>query len=240
MIIEPQQDPMGQVILAYHQGDKKAKLEIETNLTEGEDLTGQYLFRKYKEFPSLEKEAMKHCKGKILDVGAGAGCHSLYLKEKGFDVKSIDISRLSVQVMKERGLNAHLQNVCNLGGDEKYDTLLLMMNGIGIVGVLSDLTPFLQNIKRNLTTNGQVLLDSSDLIYMFLDDDDSAVIDLNANYYGEIQYILTHKNIKSRAFNWLFISFDILKDYAELNGFVCEKICDGEHYDYLAKLTLKK
>ena len=124
MIIEPQQDPMGQVILAYHQGDKNAKLEIETNLTEGEDLTGEYLFRKYKQFPMLEKEAMKRCKGKVLDVGAGAGCHSIYLKEKGFDVKSIDISRLSIQVMQERGLNAHLQNVCNLG-DEKYDTCLL-------------------------------------------------------------------------------------------------------------------
>lgn len=239
MIIEPQQDPMGQVILAYHQGDKNAKLEIETNLTEGEDLTGEYLFRKYKQFPMLEKEAMKRCKGKVLDVGAGAGCHSIYLKEKGFDVKSIDISRLSIQVMQERGLNAHLQNVCNLG-DEKYDTLLLMMNGIGIVGVISDLSPFLQNIKRNLTPNGQILLDSSDLIYMFLDDDNSALIDLNADYYGEIQYILTYKNIKSSPFNWLFISFDILKDYAELNGFVCEKVCDGEHYDYLAKLTLKK
>lgn len=239
MIIEPQKDPMGQVILAYHQGDKKAKIAIETTLTEGEEMAGKYLFRKYKDFPLLEKEAMNLCKGQILDVGAGAGCHSLYLKEKGFDVKSIDISRLSVQVMQERGLNAHIQNVHNLGDDEKYDTILLMMNGIGIVGVLPNLAPFLQNIKRNLKPDGQILLDSSDLIYMFLDDDDSAVLDLNAEYYGEIRYVLTYKEFKS-SFDWLFISFDILKDYAELNGFVCEKVCDGEHYDYLARLTVKK
>jgi SAM-dependent methyltransferase len=239
MIIEPQTDPMGQVILAYHQGDKEASLDVETSLTEGEELTGKYLFREYKDFPAIEKKAMELCKGKILDAGGGAGCHSVYLHEKGFTTKAIDISRLSVQVMEERGVNAHLQNVCNLG-DEKFDTLLFLMNGIGMVGVIDDLPPFLQNIKRNMNEGGQILLDSSDIIYMFMEDDGSVMIDLNSEYYGEIQYFLKYKTWTAPPFNWLFVAYDILEDYATANGFQCEKIMNGEHYDYLARLTLIK
>ncbi|MCP4522581.1 MAG: methyltransferase domain-containing protein [Cytophagales bacterium] len=240
MIIEPEKDPMGQVILAYHQGDKDAVLDVETTLTEGEELSGEYLFRSHKDFPIMEKKAMELCKGKILDAGGGAGCHSIYLKEKGFEeVKAIDISRLSVEVMKERGLNAHLQNITALG-EEKFDTMLFLMNGIGMVGVLEDLPLFLQNIKKNLNEGGQILLDSSDIIYMFMEDDGSAAIDLNADYYGQIQYFLKYKEWTAPPFNWLFVAYDILEDYATANGFHCEKIIDGEHYDYLARLTWVK
>ena len=141
--------------------------------------------------------------------------------------------------MKERGIDARNINFFDETFTEKFDTILLAMNGIGIVGKVERLPQFFRSVKRLLAPGGQVLLDSSDIRYIFMDDDGSMDIDLAAGYYGEIDYQMRYKNITGEPFDWLYIDFDTLSIYAEEHGFICEKCIDGEHYDYLARIALK-
>ena len=235
-----EKDPMGKAIHDYFHTGKAAKLRVLSSMFYEDEIPVQTLFRAFDEMPSLEQKAIKECKGSVLDIGAGAGCHSLVLKENGHKVVAIDISELSVDVMKERGIDA--RNIDFFDGTltEKFDTLLFAMNGIGIVSKIENLENFFRSIRRLMAPNGQVILDSSDIKYVFMDDDGVMDIDLAAGYYGEVDYTMRYKNIKGDKFYWLYIDFDTLSMYAEEFGFKCEKIADGEHYDFLARLTLEQ
>ena len=160
--------------------------------------------------------------------------------ERGNEVVAIDISELSVEVMKERGSDARIINFFDETFTEKFDTILMAMNGIGIVGKVDKLGDFFKSARRLLAPGGQILLDSSDIKYVFIDDDGCMDIDLAAGYYGEVDFKMRYKNITGEPFDWLYIDFDTLSMYAEEHGFRCEKCADGEHYDYLARITLQE
>ena len=233
-------DPMGQAIYDYYHTGKAGKLRVMSSMFYEDEIPVPTLFRSFNDMPVQEQKAIELCRGRVLDVGAGSGCHSVVLRERGFDVVAIDISQLSVDVMTERGLNAMNVNYFDETFVEKFDTLLFAMNGIGIVGKVERLDLFFRAARRLLAPGGQLLLDSSDISYVFTDDDGSMDIDLAAGYYGEIDYKMRYKNINGEPFDWLYIDFETLSMYAEEHGFRCEKCIDGEHYDYLARLVLNE
>lgn len=237
--INKEKDPMGRAISDYYHTGKAGKLRVLSSMFYEDEIPVATLFRDFGEMPVQEQEAIELCRGKVLDVGAGSGCHSIVLKERGIEATAIDISVLSVEVMKERGIDARNINFFDETFTEKFDTILLAMNGIGIVGKIERLPMFFRSIKRLLAPGGQVLLDSSDIRYVFMDEDGGMDIDLAAGYYGEIDYKMRYKNITGTLFDWLYIDFDTLQMYAEEHGFTCEKCIDGEHYDYLARITAK-
>lgn len=232
-------DPMGRAIADYHKTGKAGKLRVLSSMFYEDEIPVPTLFRTFAQMPPQEQAAIELCRGRVLDVGAGAGCHSLELQQRGHDVVAIDISELSVQVMKERGIDARLINFFDETFTEKFDTILLAMNGIGIVGKAEKLPQFFQNAKRLLAPGGQILLDSSDIRYIFMNDDGSMDINLAAGYYGEVDYKMRYRNTTGEPFDWLYIDFDTLSMYANESGFNCDKCADGEHYDYLARLTVK-
>ena len=229
---------MGRAISDWFHTGKAGKLRVLSSMFYEDEIPVPTLFRSFNEMPVQEQKAIELCRGKVLDVGAGSGCHSIVLKERGIEATAIDISVLSVEVMRERGIDARNVNFFDETFTEKFDTILLAMNGIGIVGKIERLPMFFRSIKRLLAPGGQVLLDSSDIRYVFMDEDGGMDIDLAAGYYGEIDYKMRYKNITGTPFDWLYIDFDTLQMYAEEHGFTCEKCIDGEHYDYLARLTL--
>lgn len=237
---DKEKDPMGRAIFDYYHTGKAAKLRVLSSMFYEDEIPVATLFRTFDEMPIQEQEAIELCSGRTLDVGAGSGCHSIILKQRGVDVVAIDISELSVEVMRERGIDARNINFFDETFVEKFDTILLAMNGIGIVGKTTRLEEFFRSAKRLLAPGGKILLDSSDIKYVFMDDDGSMEIDLAAGYYGEIDYKMRYKNTTGEPFDWLYIDFDTLAMYAEEFGFKCEKCIEGEHYDYLACLTLKK
>ena len=236
--INKEKDPMGRAISDYYHTGKAGKLRVLSSMFYEDEIPVATLFRDFGEMPVQEQKAIELCRGKVLDVGAGSGCHSIVLKERGIEATAIDISVLSVEVMRERGIDARNVNFFDETFTEKFDTILLAMNGIGIVGKIERLPMFFRSIKRLLAPGGQVLLDSSDIRYVFMDEDGGMDIDLAAGYYGEIDYKMRYKNITGTPFDWLYIDFDTLQMYAEEHGFTCEKCIDGEHYDYLARLTV--
>lgn len=232
-----EKDPMGRAISDYFHTGKAGKLRVLSSMFYEDEIPVPTLFRTYDEMPVQERKALELCRGRILDVGAGSGCHSKVLMERGLEVVAIDISELSIEVMKERGIDARNINFFDETFCEKFDTILFAMNGIGIVGKVENLENFFRSAKRLLAPGGQLLLDSSDIKYIFMDEDGSMDIDLAAGYYGEIDYKMRYKNITGEPFDWLYIDFDTLSMYAEEHGFNCEKCIDGEHYDYLARIT---
>jgi SAM-dependent methyltransferase len=237
-MINKEQDPMGQAISNFFHQQDETPVRVTTNITFEEELPVHYLFRTYNEMPLLEQKAMDLVKGSVLDVGAGAGAHSVYLKEQNFKVTSIDVSELSCDVMKARGLETvSCSNIWTLT-PQVYDTVLFMMNGIGLVKTLKGLEAFFEHLKKYVAVNGQVLLDSSDLKYLFEEEDGAYWVDLNTDYYGELKYNLEYKDVVAEPFFWLFVDFNKLKVAAEKCNWQVELIYQDDHFQYLVKLTI--
>jgi len=233
-------DVMGRALMDYQNGIIGPSLIVRTNVAEDEPYDVSYFFRNYDEMPELEQKALNLAEGSILDVGGGTGIHSLALQKMNKRCKSIEISELSVKIMKQRGVeNVECIDFFELK-DQKYDTILLLMNGIGLVETLSGFNKFFNHCKSILNPDGQILFDSSDLIYLFEEEDGTFLIDLHDKYYGEVDFQVEYECANGIPFPWLFIDFDNVQDQAEKNGFQAELIQSGEHFDYLAKLTLKK
>ena len=207
-----------------------------TNISEEDVLPLSYLFRSFKEMPRIEQKALQLAKGKVLDVGCGSGSHSLYIQDKGFNVKAIDISPGAINVANKRGvLHAQVKALLNETGT--FDTILLLMNGTGIFQELSQVSKYLTHLKSLLNPNGQILIDSSDIKYMYQDEDGGLWMDTNANYYGELDYFLSYKGVKETPLKWLYLDFNRLLTACIAVGLNCELVIEGEHYDYLARIT---
>lgn len=239
LILPENKDPMGTAIYDFFKYGKAARLRVFSSQFDEDEIPVATLFRSYNEMPPIEQTALRLSTGKILDVGAGSGCHTLALREMGKDATAIDISPLSVKVMKERGLNAMPVYLFDPLFCESFDTILMLMNGSGIIGKLEHLGDFFQRMKLLLRHGGCVLMDSSDLKYLFEEEDGSYLIDLAGDYYGEIDFRMQYKQVKGDTFDWLYIDFDTLSLYAAQYGFKAEMVEEGSHYAYLAKLTLR-
>ena len=235
--LAPEKDPMGAAIHDYYNKGKAGRLRVFSSQFDEDEIPVSSLFRTCGEMPALERAALQAARGRILDVGAGSGCHTLALKEMGKEALPIDISPLSVEVMRARGLNARLANVFDPRLVGQFDTVLMLMNGSGIIGRLENIGAFFGRMKQLLAPGGCVLMDSSDLRYLFEDEDGSCAVDLAADYYGQVDFRMQYRQIKGDSFDWLYIDFDTLSFYASQYGFKAEKMAEGGHYDYLARLT---
>lgn len=230
-------DLFGKAIYDFQTNNTPEDIITETNISEADEMDIAYLFRSYKEMPKLEKKALELSKGRILDVGCGAGSHSLYLQnEKNLDVTSIDISENAILACQLRGLkNAKVQNILDIE-NETFDTILLLMNGTGIFGTLTETSKYLQKLKSLLAPNGQILIDSSDIIYMFDEDDDGSKWIPADIYYGELTFTISYKNQTEEPFPWLYLDYNTLQNAAFANGLQCELAEEGKHFDYLARI----
>lgn len=229
---------MGAAIHDYFRQGKSAQLKVLSSLFDDDEMPVAHLFRSYHEMPPLEQRALNEARGKVLDVGAGAGCHALALQERGFDVTAVDISPLSCETMKERGVaNVECVNIFNQRFQERFDTLLLLMNGTGIAGKLSRLPQLLSRLKQLMNPGAQILIDSSDLRYVYEDEDGVLDVDLDGAYYGEVDYQMTYRNIIGKSFDWLYADSVVLAESCRQCGLKCEILAQGQHYDYLARIV---
>lgn len=239
-ILPKGKDPMGAAILDYQTSGKAGKLRILSSMFEEDEMPVKHLFRSFEAMPKLEQKALTLAKGKVLDVGAGAGCHALTLQKQGFSVKAIDISPLSCEAMRLRGVkDVECINLFDEHLSTNFDTILLLMNGTGIAGKIANLPTLFHRLKALLNSGGQILIDSSDLKYIYENEDGSFDISLNGAYYGEVDYQMIYKSVIGDTFDWLYVDFPLLKSIAENCGLHCELMVEGEHYDYLACLRKK-
>ena len=232
-------DLMGRAIWDYYYQENSEDLQTETSISELDDLPVSYLFRDYQEMNALEKKALDSSFGKVLDVGSGAGSHSLYLQnERKLEVTALDISPKSIEVCKARGVkNAICEDLLQFS-EKDFDTILLLMNGTGIFQSLEHIDQYLQKLKSLVAENGQILIDSTDILYMYDQDEDGGVLVPATGYYGELDYYLHYKGESEEPMKWLYLDFDTLENAAIANGFKIQKI-EQQEDSYLAQLTLK-
>ncbi len=232
-------DLMGRAIWDYYHKENPEDLQTETSISELDELPVDYLFRDFDEMNKIEQKALKLAIGKVLDIGAGAGSHSIYLQnDRKLEVTALDISPKSIEVCKLRGIkNAVAENMLHFS-EGNFDTILLLMNGTGIFQSLNVIDIYLKKLYSLLSSKGQILIDSTDILYMFDEDEDGGFYIPADGYYGELDYIVHYKNESEEPIKWLYLDFETLKNAAENNDFKVEKILQDED-SYLAKLTKK-
>ena len=229
----PTKDIFGLAVESYFTTEDKTPILVHHEDFFDDEIPVEYLFRSYDEMPKLEQKALDLCQGSVLDIGCCAGSHSLVLKSRGHLVQPIDISKKCIETCKKRGLEeAKTLNFFDLK-PQSFDTLLLLMNGTGIAGTLNALPSFFEKLKSLMHENTQVLLDSSDLIFLY----DEEMADEDEAYYGEMIYKTSYKNQISDPFPWLYLDFNTLKKEAEKASLECSLIFEDEHYGYLARLN---
>ncbi|MEO7214322.1 class I SAM-dependent methyltransferase [Mucilaginibacter sp.] len=223
-------DIFGQALWDHFKTAKSAKLFINNKYGPKEEMPLDIYFRGEDEMPDLELLALDQCKGRVLDIGAGAGSHALVLQQRGIEVTAMDISGKAVAIMQERGVKQAIEHdIFNYGG-EKFDTLLLLMNGIGLCGNIQQLRVFLQHTKKLLKPGGQLLFDSSDIAYLYEGNPPAG------NYYGELWYQYAYKGQKNEWFQWLYIDADTLIQVAAEEGWAIEILDEDDMDGYLARL----
>lgn len=232
-------DIYGRALLKYLEHPADQEIVVHSDIAETESYPISWFFREFDKFPEIEKMALSLCSGKVLDIGAGTGIHALELQKRGLNIKAIDISLGAITCMKSNGvINAFNQDFYTLT-NQKYDTLLMLMNGFGIMGKVDKIPDFFKHADSLLSPNGQLIVDSSDIISLYKENDGSVLIDLNGPYYGEIKYQMEFEGKKGYAFDWLFIDFPELESQAAKAGFKAIKLYEEASYQYLAKITRK-
>jgi SAM-dependent methyltransferase len=228
-------DVLGHALWDYYNKLPSGKLWIHNKYDKKEEMPLDVYFREPEEMPDLELIAMQVSDGKVLDIGAGAGSHALAMQEKGIDVTALELSPRAVEVMKLRGVKKVLQqDIFTYSPTEKFDTLLLLMNGIGLTANIDGLRQFLENAKSLLNVDGQLIFDSSDVAYLY-----EGKFPNTENYYGEIMFQYEYKKQKTAWFTWLYVDQKLLKKIASETGWKAEILTEDEHDQYLAKLTLQ-
>lgn len=224
-------DLHGKAILDYYEGNEEASLLIHNSYDEPEEMPAAVFFRDELDFTTIEHLALIECKGDILDLGAGAGAHSLVLQDREFNVVALENSNGCKEVLEKSGVqNVILGDFRNHSG--KYDTILCLMNGIGLSGKLDLVPDFLKKCVSLLNQGGQLLIDSSDISYLYRDG-----LDKPAGYYGEVRYQYEYQNEKSDWFDWVYVDQETLSTICKSISLYIEILHTDENDQYLARIT---
>jgi len=231
--------PHVDAMVAYHRGRRDATIVVYDDYERDEVSVG-YFFREPADFPPLERRALELCRGRVLDVGAGSGCHALALQERGLEVTAIEVAPELIQVLRDRGVrDARVATWMDLE-TESYDTVLVMMNGVGLAETLEGLRPFFRRLRGLLRGNGQVLADSTD-VRVYMDPEAGRAGRLqrpDGRYLGELHFQLEFDGKKGAPFSQLYVDADTLAKYAVEEGWGCEIVLPPDEYGhYLARLT---
>lgn len=228
-------DPIGQAILDYAQLKKPFDIVVSSDLCDDDIIPIEVLFRKEEEMPELELNALDQCRGHVLDIGAGAGVHALALQDRGHKVSAIDLSAGAVSYMNQNGIAAAQLDFYELPQKPQYDTILSLMNGLGLAKNLDNLPVFLKKIHALLQPGGRFIADSTDVKYLYEDEEGGHWIDLNSAYYGNFKFQMHYKKSTGPEFEWLYVDYNTLHEHASACGFKCKRAFTIEE-NYLAVL----
>ncbi|MFN6946582.1 MAG: class I SAM-dependent methyltransferase [Cytophagaceae bacterium] len=226
-------DLPGLALLDYFTGNDDVSLKLHNTYGEPEDMPVEVYFRSKEDFNSLELMALENSKGRILDIGAGAGSFTIELENAGLDVTALEISPSCCQIMERMGVQNILETDIWDYSDEKYDTLLLMMNGIGLAGSLEKLPDFLLKMKGLLNKEGKIIFDSSDISYLY-----EGIDKPKETYYGEIGYCFEYQEQMGEWFQWLYVDENTLQEICTSVGLKMNILHKNEFDQYLAELKM--
>lgn len=233
-------DPHGQALADYFAGDTAATIAVYGDNGEllHADVPLSIFFRTAEEFPPLEHAAIELCRGRVLEFGAGTGCHSLALQQRGLDVCAIDFLPACASIARKRGVHdARLADIHTFD-DGPFDTLLSLMNGLALVPSLAELTPFLSRLRELVKPGGQLLIDSTDLrkTGKFTSNPNSAA---TGPFHAEVKRQLEYKGRRGPVFSQLYVDPEMLFARADCGGWTGHLIEQDETGRFLAQLANK-
>ncbi len=192
-----------------------------------------YFFRDADTFPPIEQYALNLCQGRTLDVGAGVGSHALFLQQQWLPVTTLEISAAGVQIQQARGIKHAIQADYRSYDEGGFDTVLLLMNGIGVVGSLAGLRDLFQRAKDWIGPAGQLLFDSSDIAYLY-----EGIDRPTDRYYGEVRYQYEYRGHLGEWFSWLYVDEETLQQVAQEAGWQTQIVFQDDQDQYLVRATL--
>lgn len=228
-------DVYGEALYDFYHKQFTEDLLLHTNQVETEVMPVDLFFRDSSELPEQELIALALCDGKVLDVGAGAGCHTLYLQEMGMEVTALEISEKACEVMRLRGVKNIIQQDIFSYEEQQYDTLLFLMNGIGLAESIQGIRRLFEHCKKLLKPGGQLLFDSSDINYYY----DEGTTKPSDRYYGEVNFQYEYKGVKGKPFGWIYIDQQELIKIGNEMGWVVQILDEDDHYQYLVRMELR-
>ncbi len=230
--------PFGWALIDFHRGGPT--IELDEILDDGwsTKISPAAFFRDAQEF-ALEKTALGLCVGRVLDVGAGTGIHSLFLQNNGFKVCAIDVVPECVTIMRERGVaDARLAEVMSFQ-HTGFRTVLMLGHGIGMAGDIPGLDRLLAHLHSLLGPAGQVLTTSID-IRQWKEPHALEYTERNkrsGRYAGEMRMHLKYKGLVGPEFSWLHVDPETLSRHSLQEGFAFDVIQQGDDANYLARLS---
>jgi SAM-dependent methyltransferase len=232
--------PFGMAIADYYKGDKDAAVAVYRDDGLVENLAILSFFRSPTAYP-LDKVALDNCRGRVLDVGAGVGIHSLYLQDKGFSVCAMDVSPEACEVMKKEGVKeVHCASFEGFSA-RLFDTLLILGRSICMVETLAGLQDFLEKVHSLVRPGGQIILNSVD-VTRTSNPQHLAYHDINrreGRYVGECRLHMEYKGVKGPVCGLLHVEAATLAEYAEKTGWSCDILVQEDDGNYLARLVKK-
>jgi len=221
----------------YDHGIKNGEIEVLSEIIGDDIIPVQLFFRERSDLPKIEKIALEQCYGKVLDIGAGAGSNALMLQDK-CDVTAIDISNGLVEIMKKRGVKDARKISFFEMKQEKYDTIFMMMNGIGFVGDIDGLEAFFVKAKSMMNIGAKIIFDTTDVTYLYEEDEDLSLLDTGHDYLGIFDFRMKYKEVEGESFDWLYLDYLTLSAYAHKHGFLVTKLYEDDNHSYLVSLEL--
>jgi SAM-dependent methyltransferase len=232
--------PLGRALLDFHHGATAAQIMVHTDIWLDEPTPVEEFYRPDdRPLPELERTALRLCRGRTLDFGAGAGRHALELHRRGLKVTAIDVSPEAVEIMRDRGVTDARCGDFGAVTGESFDTIVLLMHGIGLVGTLEGLTLFFDHAHNHLDRNGQIIFDSADLGIVMPEQFDEGLGEWRSGglYPGEVEYRLTYKDLEGEPYPWLFVDPATLADSARAAGLCAKVVARGARGSYLARVA---
>lgn len=221
-------------LVNYWKNGDDTPLMIHTNIAETESLHPSYFFRSESELPDHESELLQLAQGTILDVGAGVGSHSLIMQNRGYHIFANEFMQGCCTVMRERLVQNILHgNFNSLEG--RFDTILFIMNGLGMAQTPGGLKNILMKAKSMLNEGGIVLLDAADINHLY-QSQGFLNIQYDENYYGIVTYQFEYCGKFGSSFQWLFVDKILLEETARQTGFQMTILKDDKQFGYSAML----
>ncbi|KAA8923552.1 MAG: SAM-dependent methyltransferase [Thermoplasma sp.] len=219
--MDDSEDAFGHALKDYHLG--KCSYEMVETKDGKIDVTSiSYYFRDYDDWPAMEREAIRYAGGRIIDVGAGAGRHSLYLQNHGFDVTAFDVSPLAVEVMRDRGLkNVKLAGIDEIDGG--WETMILLGNNFGLLRTIREAHEFLRRFYSESSEGAKIIAETTDPI--------SAGFHAESGYPGELEIRITYERYRTGWFRYLLVDRVKLEEIVDGTGWHIESIFDMNGVD---------
>ncbi|MHA2357755.1 MAG: class I SAM-dependent methyltransferase [Candidatus Heimdallarchaeaceae archaeon] len=243
-MLEKHEDAFGQEIHDYYHD--KGGFEIVERDDGYFDISDgpKIYFAEFDDWYEIEKEAMFYVHGKILDIGCGAGRHSLYLQKKDFDVMGIDISPLAIEVCKLRGLKkVEVKSVHEIESNFGiFDTIMMLGNNFGLVGSPENAKKILK-VFYNITSDEGTIIGANRDPYQtkFKDHLDYHKFNLKrGRMAGQMTIRIRYKKIVSSWFDLLFVSREELEAILKDTGWKIEQYIEDKEVEGIYIAILKK